>query len=111
LDGWQNSALWILLQWPLNTFAIQQFQDLLVRYALGYENLAEGDFELRTLYNFRQRLSQHNLEHGANLLAAAFTDITDQQLATLAVRTNQQRMDSTQIALNIVIMSRLQLYP
>jgi hypothetical protein len=83
--------------------------DLRVRYAVGYEGLAEGDFELRTLCNFRRRLSQYNLEHGTNLLAAAFTDITDQQLTTLAVRTGQRRMDSTQIASNIVIMSRLQL--
>ena len=36
-------------------------------------------------------------------------DITDQQITALAVRTGQQRMDSTQIASNIVIMSRLQL--
>jgi len=64
---------------------------------------------LRTLYNFRRRLSEYNLAHGANLVAGAFVDITDQQLTTLAVRTGQQRMDSTQIASNIVIMSRLQL--
>ena len=83
--------------------------DLQVRYAVGYESLTEGDFELRTLYNFRRRLSQHNLEHGTNLLALAFADITDQQITALAVRTGQQRMDSTQIASNIVIMSRLQL--
>ena len=83
--------------------------DLQVRYAVGYENLTEGDFELRTLYNFRRRLSEYNLAHGANLVAGAFVDITDQQLTTLAVRTGQQRMDSTQIASNIVIMSRLQL--
>ncbi len=83
--------------------------DLQVRYAVGYDSLTEGDFELRTLYNFRRRLSQYNLAHGTNLLAAAFVDITDQQLTTLAVRTGQQRMDSTQIASNIVIMSRLQL--
>jgi hypothetical protein len=83
--------------------------DLQVRYAVGYESLAEGDFELRTLYNFRRRLSEHNLKHGTNLLAAAFVDITDQQITALAVRTGQQRMDSTQIASNIVIMSRLQL--
>jgi hypothetical protein len=83
--------------------------DLQVRYAVGYDSLTEGDFELRTLYNFRRRLSQYNLEHGTNLLAAAFVKITDQQLTTLAVRTGQQRMDSTQIASNIVIMSRLQL--
>ncbi len=83
--------------------------DLQVRYAVGYESLTEGDFELRTLYNFRRRLSQYNLAHGTNLLTAAFVAITDQQLTALAVRTGQQRMDSTQIASNIVIMSRLQL--
>jgi ubiquinone biosynthesis protein UbiJ len=80
-----------------------------VRYAVGYESLAEGDFELRTLYNFRRRLSQYNLEHGVNLLQTAFADITDPQITALAVRTGQQRMDSTQIASHIVIMSRLQL--
>lgn len=83
--------------------------DLQVRYAVGYDSLTAGDCELRTLYNFRRRLSQYHLAHGANLLAAAFVDITDQQLTTLAVRTGQQRMDSTQLASNIVIMSRLQL--
>jgi len=83
--------------------------DLQVRYAVGYDSLTEGEFELRTLYNFRRRLSQYNLAHGTNLLTAAFVDITDQQLTALALRTGQQRMDSTQIASNIVIMSRLQL--
>jgi hypothetical protein len=83
--------------------------DLQVRHAVGYDSLGEGDFELRTLYNFRRRLSQYNVEHGTNLLETAFVDITDQQITALAVRTGQQRMDSTQIASNIVIMSRLQL--
>lgn len=83
--------------------------DLQVRYAVGYDSLMEGEFELRTLYNFRRRLSQYNLEHGTNLLALAFADITDQQITTLAVQTGQQRMDSTQIASNIMVMSRLQL--
>lgn len=76
--------------------------DLQVRYAVCYASLTEGDFELRTLYNFRRRLSQYyNLAHGINLLTTAFVDITDQQLTALAVRTGQQRMDSTQIASNI----------
>ena len=64
---------------------------------------------MRTLYNFRRRHSQYNLEHGVNLLQTAFADITNQQLTALAVRTGQQPMDSTQIASHIVIMSRLQL--
>jgi hypothetical protein len=83
--------------------------DLQVRYALGYDSLTDGDFELRTLYNFRRRLSEYQLAHGTNLLAQAFVAITDQQLTSLAVRTGLQRMDSTQLASNIVIMSRLQL--
>ena len=33
--------------------------DLQVRYAVGYESLAAGDFELRTLYNFRANRFEH----------------------------------------------------
>ena len=29
--------------------------DVQVRYALGYRDLKEGEFDLRTLYNFRRR--------------------------------------------------------
>jgi len=83
--------------------------DLQTRYALGYDSLDDGSFELRTLYGFRRRLSQYNLAHGVNLLQFALADITDQQIAAFAVATKQQRMDSTQIASNIVWMSRLQL--
>jgi hypothetical protein len=83
--------------------------DLQVRYALGIHDLNESDFELRSLYYFRERLSRYNLEHGVNLLRQAFEDITDQQLTTLQVKTGKQRMDSTQIASNILEMSRLQL--
>lgn len=83
--------------------------DLQVRYALGLHELGEGDFELRTLYNFRQRLSHYNQAHGVNLLATAFADITDQQLIALQLHTRQQRMDSTQIASHILDASRLQL--
>jgi hypothetical protein len=83
--------------------------DVQVRYALGYRDLKEGDFDLRTLYNFRRRLSQYNQEHGTNLLVQAFADITDQQLAAFQLRTDQQRMDSTQIASHILDASRLHL--
>src|SRR4030042_2050176 len=72
--------------------------DLQVRYALGYADLREGRFELRTLYNFRRRLSQYNQEHGVNLVAQAFEEITDQQIVALKGQTGIQRMDSTQIA-------------
>lgn len=83
--------------------------NLQVRFALGYDCLGEGEFDLRTLYYFRQRLSEYNLRQGVNLLEKAFEHITDQQLVELKIRTGQQRMDSTQIASNILDASRLHL--
>jgi hypothetical protein len=83
--------------------------NLQVRYAVGYDRLGDGDFEIRTLYYFRERLSRYNAEKGVNLLEKAFEAITDAQIMTLKVRTGMQRMDSTQIASNIVSASRLQL--
>src|SRR4030065_571059 len=46
--------------------------DTQVRYALGYRQLGEGDFDLRTLYYFRERLSRYMQEKGINLLDQAF---------------------------------------
>jgi len=83
--------------------------DMQVRYAMGYHNLGEGDFELRTVYNFRQRLSQHMQETGVNLIEKCFEQITDEQMETYQIKSGRQRMDSTQISSNIRWMSRLQL--
>jgi hypothetical protein len=83
--------------------------NLQVRYALGYDRLGDGDFEIRTLYYFRERLSKYNVGEGINLLEKAFEQITDTQIVALKIRTGMQRMDSTQIASNIVSASRLQL--
>ena len=83
--------------------------NLQVRYALGYRNLDEGQFELRTVYNFRRRLTSHMQATGENLLEKVFKQVTDEQLEKLEVKTGKLRMDSTQIASNIREMSRLQL--
>jgi hypothetical protein len=80
-----------------------------VRYALGYHKLGVGEFDLRTLYNFRQRLSQYMQKEGINLLEQAFEHITDEQLAKFQLKTGKQRVDSTQIASNIRQHGRLQL--
>jgi hypothetical protein len=84
--------------------------DLQARYALGYHVLGdEQELVLRSVYNFRRRLTRYYLSTGIDLLSQAFRDITDQQIAALGVRTGRQRMDSTQVASNIRDMSRLQL--
>ena len=83
--------------------------DIQVRYALGYRQLSEGYFDLRTLYYFRERLSRHMQESGENLLEKAFEQVTDEQIKAYHLKTGKQRMDSTQVASNICAMSRLQL--
>jgi hypothetical protein len=80
-----------------------------VRFALGYDEFVKGDFDLRTLYYFRERLSRYMQETGINLLEKAFEKVTDQQIAAYQLKTGKQRMDSTQIASNIRVMGRLQL--
>ncbi|OGO25603.1 MAG: hypothetical protein A2136_11095 [Chloroflexi bacterium RBG_16_54_11] len=54
-------------------------------------------------------MCHYNQAQGKNLVAQEFEDITDQQIVALKVKTSLQRMDSTQIASNIMAMSRLQL--
>ena len=83
--------------------------DTQVRYALGYRQLGEGDFELRTLYYFRERLSRQMQETGINLLDQAFEQVTDKQIAAFRIKTGKQRMDSTMVASNIRRMGRVQL--
>src|SRR5450756_943836 len=83
--------------------------DIQVRYALGLRQLGDGEFDLRTLYYFRERLSRYMQEKGINLLDQAFEQVTDQQITAYQIKTNLQRMDSTMVASNIRRMGRVQL--
>jgi hypothetical protein len=83
--------------------------DIQVRYALGYHSLNEGEFEIRTLYYFRERLGRYYMQTKINPLAQMFEELTDQQIKSYQVNTRVQRMDSTQVLSNIVDASRLRL--
>jgi len=72
--------------------------DMQVRYAFGYRNLGEGEFELRTIYNFRRRLVETMQETGVNLIEKAFEQVTDEQAEAFQLKSGKLRMDSTQIA-------------
>jgi len=96
--GWSDEELFDALRF-----------DLQVRYSLGLWDLGIDDFELRTVYNFRRRLTHHMQETGTNLLDQAFEHVTDAQIAAFGLRTDKQRMDSTFVASNIRELSRLQL--
>ena len=83
--------------------------DLQTRYALGVRDMESEVCVLRTVYNFRERLSQHMQTTGENLMLKAFAQVTDEQIQALELDTRRQRMDSTQIASHIREYSRLRL--
>jgi len=83
--------------------------DLQVRYALGVRDMESEICTLRTIYNFRRRVSEHMQTSGENLFEQAFAQVTDGQCRDLGLDTRRQRMDSTQIASNIRRYSRLRL--
>ncbi len=83
--------------------------DLKFRFALGIRDFDEGNFELRTIYNFRSAVSAYEEKHGINLIHKASEQITDEQLKQFQIKTGLQRMDSTMVQSNIRRMSRLQL--
>ncbi len=83
--------------------------DVQTRYALGCWSLSEDHFDLRTVYNFRQRVTRHMQETGENLIERAFEQVTDEQIAAFNLKTTKLRMDSTLIASNIRRATRLRL--
>jgi hypothetical protein len=83
--------------------------DLQTRHALGLDQLGEEHLDLRTVYNFRQRLSRYMQENGVNLLDQTFEQVTDQQITAFQLKTGQQRMDSVMLGSNIRHRGRLQL--
>ena len=97
-NGWTDEELYDNISYNIQ-----------VRYALGYRQLGEGDFDIRTLYYFRERLSKYMQDPGVNLLDQAFEKITDAQLKAFQLKTGKQRMDSVQVASNIRQMGRVQL--
>ena len=89
-----NTAVNVLLGWEIlkSGFGASDDEmherflfDIQVRYALGVDDLNEGDFALRTVYNFRNRLWAYHQATGKNLLDQAFAQVTDEQMSAFTV--------------------------
>src|SRR3990170_5418308 len=65
--------------------------DLQIRFALGYKNLGDGQFDLRTVYNFRHRLAEHMQKTGVNLIEQSFERISDEQIEFFKLKTGKVR--------------------
>ncbi len=83
--------------------------NLLTKTALGLSTFDEMPFNEATFFNFQNRLNQHFVTTGNNLLEQVFDSLTKEQLKRLGIKTNIQRTDSFQAASNIRRYSRLQL--
>lgn len=83
--------------------------DLLTRHALGLDAVGQEAPTIRTFYNLRRRVRAYAQETGQNLYSVVFATLTDQQIAKLELKTNWQRLDSTQLLSNIARMNRLEL--
>lgn len=64
---------------------------------------------MRTLYYSRKRVSEHAIKTGENLYKVVFNQVTDEQIKKLGIKTDMQRMGSTQLLSNIADLSRLAL--
>jgi hypothetical protein len=83
--------------------------DLRTRTALGLHNLEETPFCPATFFNFQNRLLNHYVLHGDNLIEKVFNALTEAQLKKLKIKADIQRMDSFQAMSNIRAYSRTQL--
>jgi hypothetical protein len=83
--------------------------DLRTRTALGLHNLEDTPFCPATFFNFQNRLHNHFVVTGENLIEKIFDNLTATQLKTLKIKTDIQRMDSFQAMSNIRTYSRTQL--
>jgi hypothetical protein len=95
--------------WTFDELFRQLQFNILVRFALGLDDLETMPFCRSTLFNFQNHLSEYLIKTGKNLLEDVFDNLTEQQLKKLKVKTNIQRTDSTFAASNIRNYSRLQL--
>ncbi len=83
--------------------------NLLVRRALGFENLGDTPPVPSTYYGFKQAVYHYHIEHGRDLIEEAFKALTKSQAEFFDVDGKKIRMDSKLIGSNIVRCSRLQL--
>jgi len=96
-------------QWTYKKLFREIEFNLLTKIALGLDDIDRMPFCEATLFNFQNRLSDHFINTGENLLECVFDGLTEKQIKKLKLKTNIQRTDSFLAASNIRNYSRLQL--
>jgi hypothetical protein len=84
--------------------------NMVVRNAVGLQNFQDHQLCPRTLYHWRARLAEHDLETKTCLLESLFEEHRDALMKMLKVDGRIQRTDSVMIRANIKRMNRLMLF-
>ena len=109
-----NALVSSILLMQSNSWTVEQLFDridfdLLIRTALGLDTLDQSLFCPATFYNFQNKMLDHFLQTGVNLLESVFDHLTQEQLKILKIKTDIQRSDSFLAMSNIRSYSRIQL--
>ena len=83
--------------------------NILTRHAIGINNIEEDTFAEASLFNFLNKLSDHLLMNGEDLMEKVFEKLTSNQIEIFEIKTNIQRGDSFLMGSNIVDYTRLNL--
>lgn len=83
--------------------------NILTRYAIGVRSLEDDLFSEASIYNFQNKIIEHFVQTGKDLLTEVFDHLTAAQLKEFGIKTNIQRGDSFLIGSNIFDYTRLQL--
>lgn len=83
--------------------------NLLTRHAIGIDTIEEEVFSEATIFNFQNKVIEHYVSTGQDLLTEVFDNLTQKQLDEFGIKTNIQRGDSFLIGSNIFDYTRLQL--
>jgi len=100
-----------LFNYSMEEMLDQYYFNMQVRWSLGIRDISDHPVAERTIFEFRQRLYMHALEHPGrdSLVYQQFQGITNHLLDLMAIDRNEARMDSTQIMSNIRRAGRLSL--
>ncbi len=98
-----------LFNWTYNDLFRNLNFNILTRYAIGINSIEENVFSEATIFNFQNKIINHYVNTGQDLLTEVFDHLTAEQLVEFNIKADIQRGDSFLMGSNIFDYTRLQL--
>jgi hypothetical protein len=98
-----------LYNWTYQQLFMNLNFNVLTRHALGVHTLSGSIFAEASIFNFQNKVIEHYVQTGNDLLTEVFDSLTASQLKEFGIKTDIQRGDSFLLGSNIFDYTRLQL--